>query len=217
MVSAGRDASAIRIGVASKVALLLAGAAAALAGQSALAFQVTSNRPFAARCNGPMGAIVIREGVSVMSAEGRAAAVTAAVNNQHNVWTLQRAARPVRLLASRGAIRGPARVQFPRVAVHVTPDDRIILPDLVRAQQTGTPLGQETNQIRFTFQGFDAAQSAALRGYLQTALTVARRVYGPPAFDLDVTVINDKNVQDLQGGYYDVTTNEIHLAPLSGN
>ncbi|MCX7599558.1 MAG: hypothetical protein N2512_11945 [Armatimonadetes bacterium] len=181
-------------------------------------FQVVANRPFGARCNGPMGAIVIEEGQrrpGVTAAATMAAA--SAVQTQHSVTRLQRAARPLRVLASRGILRGPLDPRFPRIAVHVTPTGDLVLPDLVAAMQTQQSLGNPNNNIRVTFQGFDAGVQAAFQGYLQTAIPVAKSIYGSPAFDLDVTVINDSSVTDLQGGYYDVTTNEIHMAPPTGN
>jgi hypothetical protein len=187
------------------------------------AFEVVSNRPFAARCNGPLGAIKVVEPAGVMSMQAtvrrevRSAAVQQAVTVQHNPAILSRAARPLRLLAQRGVIRGYPRASFPRPLVHVTSSEEIILPDLVAAQQAGTPIGDPGNQLSFTFEGFTEATRAALEDYLRVAVPVARRIYGPPAFNITVKIVNDPNVQELQGGYYDLTANEIHLAPMTGN
>lgn len=194
-----------------------------LGGVRAQAFEVVYNRPFAARCNGPLGAIIVRDMRMVGAAAAgrmvavRRARVREALVAQHNPAALYRAARPIRLLAQRGVIRGPARVSFPRPLVHVTEAEQIILPDLVSAQQGGQTIGDPTNELTFVFEGFDEGTEAALRDYLSVAVPVARRVYGPPAFNLTVKIINDPDVQDIQGGYYDVAANEIHLAPLTGN
>ncbi len=177
-------------------------------------FRLVSNRSFAARCNGPMGAIIIRDQPGWWAdAKSQAAQVKA----QHSDAFLRRAIRPLQRLAARGVIRGPVRLRFPRVAVHLTSDGKIVLPDLVKAQKAGKALGHPTNEIRFHFQGFDQAAEESLRAYLDAAYPVARSVYGPPAFDIDVTIIQDPNLSDIQGGYYDVSRNEIHIAPLTGN
>jgi len=194
-----------------------------LGAPQALAFEVFYNRPFAARCNGPMGAVLVPEPPVTASAtlaqlrQARRSAVAAAVTTQHNAAMLARAARPLRLLAQRGLVRGHHRIAFPRPVVHVTSSQQIVLPDLVHTQQAGGGLGDPTNDLHFVFEGFDEGTEASLRDYLDTAMPVARNVYGPPAFDLTVKIINDPNVQSLQGGYYDVTANEIHLAPMTGN
>lgn len=184
-------------------------------------FQVVANRPFGARCNGPLGAIIIEDaqtGVGTAAATAATAAVrVSAVQTQHSQARLERAARPLRLLASRGILRGPVDPRFPRIAVHATPSGQLVLPELAYTMQTGQAIGSPDNQIRVTFQGFDAGVQSAFERYLQTALPVARSLYGPPAFDLDVTVINDPSVTNLQGGYYDVSTNEVHMAPPTGN
>ncbi len=208
------------------VSLLLAALAVGLvccAAPVAQAFDVVYNRPFAARCNGPLGAIKVLEPTVVRSMQAaeiqsvRRSAVAQAVAAQHNPGRLARAARPVRLLAQRGVLRGFPRVSFPRPLVHVTSSEQIVLPNLVSSQQTGAQIGDVGNQLRFVFEGFDEGTRASLEAYLATAVPVARRIYGPPAFDLTVRIVNDPNVQDLQGGYYDVTANEIHLASLTGN
>lgn len=189
----------------------------------AQAFEVVSNRPFAARCNGPLGAVKVLEPDVTRTLQTtelkavRQSAVQQAVTAQHNIGTLARAARPVRLLAQRGIIRGFPRVSFPRTVVHVTPAGQIVLPDLVAAMQSGEQIGNLSNELKFTYSGYDEGTKAALADYLKTAVAVAKRVYGPPAFNITVKIINDAQVQDLQGGYYDVTANEIHLAPLTGN
>lgn len=210
-------------GLATLVATALAVGLGLCAAPAAQAFDVIHNRPFAARCNGPLGAIKVLEptvGRSMETAEIQAvrrSAVARAVAAQHDPGRLARAARPVRLLAQRGVLRGFPRVSFPRPVVHVTSSEQIVLPNLVASQQTGAQIGDAGNQLRFVFQGFDEGTRASLEAYLATAVPVARRIYGPPAFDLTVRIVNDSTVQDLQGGYYDVTANEIHLAPLTGN
>jgi hypothetical protein len=48
-------------------------------------------------------------------------------------------------------------------------------------------------------------------------MPIARAIYGPPAFSITVKIIQDDELQVLQGGTYDVTTNELRLPPMSGN
>ena len=172
------------------------------------------NTPFATRANGPVGAILISQppgGVgTAQAAVSRAAAI------QHNPVALQRAAHTIQLLQQLGLKSSAAQPRFPRTAYHLS-GSQVQLPDLVRTMQTAAQIGDPSNEIQFQFQGFDAAQEAAFRSYLDNAMPVARQIYGPPAFNITVTVILDDSLAEIQGGVYDATTNEIHLAPLSGN
>ncbi len=129
---------------------------------------------------------------------------------------LRRAARPLRLLQARGIKGAGGRISFPRRVVHLR-NGKIVAPDLMRALQTGTKLGGPTNELRFTFEGFTAGDQAAFEAYLDRALPKAYSIYGRPAFDLDVKVILDPDLQVLQGGVYDSATNEIRMSTLSGN
>ena len=105
-----------RCGRAGALVWLGAVAAAALRALPARGspFALTDNRPFAARCNGPLGAIVIRDQEGWW-ADAKDAARQ--VQAQHSRFMLERAARPLRLLAARGVIRGPVRPRFPRVDI----------------------------------------------------------------------------------------------------
>jgi len=87
----------------------------------------------------------------------------------------------------------------------------------MRALATGTKLGEPTNELRFTFEGFTTGDRAALQAYLEQALPKAYSIYGRPAFDLDVKVILDPELHVLQGGVYDSAANEIRMSTLSGN
>ncbi len=180
----------------------------------AVPFGNVDNTPFATRANGPVGAILISqpaEGVKL----GQTAASQAAAA-QHSPLFLQRAAHTIQLLQQLGLKSAAARPRFPRTAYHLS-GGQVQLPDLVRAMQDPAQIGDPSNEIQFVFQGFDSAQETAFRSYLDNAMPVARQIYGPPAFDITVTVILDESLEEIQGGIYDVTTNEIHLAPLSGN
>ncbi|MGI5817935.1 MAG: FlgD immunoglobulin-like domain containing protein [Armatimonadota bacterium] len=173
------------------------------------------NEPFATVANGPQGAIVVdRDAVSTAAARGDA--VRHAVQSQHSVDSLRRAERSLRTLQRLGLKSREARVTFPRRLVHLR-DGKIVAPDLMRTAQMGTRIGEPTNELRFSFEGFSQGDETALRDYLGRALPVAYNVYGRPAFDLDVTIRLDPQLSTLQGGVYDATENVIIMAPLSGN
>ncbi|MEA3403642.1 MAG: hypothetical protein U9R79_20530 [Armatimonadota bacterium] len=177
-------------------------------------FRNIVNEPFATVSNGPQGAIVVDESAITTAEAGDA--VSAAIRTQHSVRALARARHSLETLQRLGLKSPQARAAFPRRLVRMR-EGRIVAPDLIRARQAGDGLGGATNELRFTFEGFEEADETALRDYLSRALPVAYNVYGRPAFDLDVTVILDEELAELQGGVYDASANEIRLAPLSGN
>lgn len=177
-------------------------------------FRNVVNEPFATVAGGPPGAIVVED--SAMSTAAAEASITRAIHAQHPVSALRRAEHSLRTLQRLG-LKGPqARVCFPRRMVHLRDGD-IVAGDLVETMQAGQALGDPGNELRFTFEGFSEADETSLRDYLSRALPVAYSVYGRPAFDLDVTVILDDDLDALQGGVYDASANEIRMTPLSGN
>lgn len=178
-------------------------------------FRNVVNEPFATVANGPQGAIVVEDD-AVSTAAARASAVKHAVRTQHATGDLRRARQSLRTLQRLGVKSADARVTFPRRLVHVS-GGRIVAPDLMRSAQMNTRLGEATNEVRFSFEGFSQGDETALRDYLARAIPVAYNVYGRPAFDLDVTIRLDPELDSLQGGVYDSTENEIIMAPLSGN
>ena len=176
-------------------------------------FYNIDNTPFATRTNGPQGAILIDDSRLGL----RPQQVTSlAMSAQHSVMSLRRAEHTMRLLQMLGLKSPDAQVRFPRMVYHLR-NGRLVCPDLTRLQQTDGQLGSPTNEITFQFSGFPDNDEQALRAYLQGAVPKARLIYGPPAFDLTVTVVQDNAIQSIQGGFYDTATNEIHLPPLSGN
>jgi len=84
---------------------------------------------------------------------------------QHNPVALQRAAHTIQLLQQLGLKSSAAQPRFPRTAYHLS-GSQVQLPDLVRTMQTAAQIGDPSNEIQFQFQGFDAAQEAAFRSYL---------------------------------------------------
>jgi len=100
--------------------------------------------------------------------------------------------------------------------VHVS-GGQIVAPDLMQAAQVGAKLGEATNEFSYTFEGFTDVQKAQFTAYLGRALPKAYTIYGRPAFDIDVKIILDPDLQVLQGGIYDAARNEIRMANLSGN
>ncbi len=177
-------------------------------------FGNTDNTPFATRADGPVGAILVPAPAPGLVYPQ--AVVSQAAAAQHSPASLGRAERTMQLLQSLGLKSPAARLRFPRTAYHIR-EGQVQLPDLVRAMQGGNGLGDPANDITFQFQGFTGTEAAALQGYLDGAMPKARMIYGPPAFDITVTVIRDDSLAEIQGGIYDASANEIHLAPLSGN
>ncbi|MBD3292798.1 MAG: hypothetical protein GF393_07715, partial [Armatimonadia bacterium] len=178
-------------------------------------FHNVVNEPFATVSNGPQGAIVVQDD-AVSTAATRDSAVERAVQMQHSTNNLRRAEQSLRTLQRLGLKSPDARVTFPRRMVHLS-DGKIVAPDLMQAAQMNTAIGEPTNELRFTFEGFSEGDATSLRDYLDRALPVAYNVYGRPAFDLDVTVRLDPDLDAIQGGVYDASANEIIMAPLSGN
>ncbi len=190
---------------------------AALSCQAAFAgpFRNVVNRPFASVSNGPQGAIVVQDD-GLSTAAARESAVDRAIRTQHGVASLRRAQQSMRTLQQLGLKSPAARVTFPRRLVHLS-DGKIVAPDLIATAQAGAKIGEPTNALRFTFEGFAAADETALKDYLARAVPVAYNIYGRPAFDLDVNIRLDPDLDALQGGVYDTGANEIVMAPLSGN
>lgn len=176
-------------------------------------FGNVSNVPFNTRCSGPQGAIVIEEppagGVSTMSTHS-------AVTTQHSTSNLAGTRVTLQRLKRAGVVSPDAEVRFPRTVVH-TQNGKLVLPDLQQARVRGEQIGDPANRIAFEFEGFNSQDEEALRAYLDTAVPKARLIYGPPAFDITVTIIQDESINAIQGGTYDVTANEIHIPPLTGN
>lgn len=194
-------------------------ALALVAAANASPFRNISNEPFAAVCNGPQGAIVVEDQPSPSFAPAQTAsakAVHSAIGTQHSVAALRRAQRTLQWMQRHGLKSPAARLSFPRRLIHTT-GGRIVAPDLVRTMQARTKLGEASNELRFTFEGFTDTQRTQLEAYLQRALPKAYSIYGRPAFDLDVKVVLDPTLQVLQGGVYDAGANEIRMANLSGN
>lgn len=188
-------------------ALLLLLAALAAAPCLAGPFHNTVNEPFATRCNGPQGALIVPQD------RAGTASVAAASAAEHA--KLRHAATTIRRLQARGQVNPRARVAFPRLAVH-TRNDQLILPDLVRSAAVGD-LGDPANQLTFQFENWSDSDRAVLQAYIANAYPKARLIYGPPAFNITVKVIRDDTITQLQGGIYDATANEIRMPALTGN
>lgn len=193
---------------------LLAFSLSSLAG--AAPFHNVTNKPFATRCNGPQGAIVVPKPAAGQLKTLTAAKTSAQVQAQHNVTWLKRAAASYERVCKAVPRKKKGTVRFPRVEVQVQ-NGQLVLPNLVQAQQTGTPIGNPSNNLTFTYQGWSDADKAALQTYLATAYPKAKLIYGPPAFNITVNIVQDNTIQDIQGGVYDVSTNEIRMPKLSGN
>lgn len=209
-----------------------------IAGQAQTRFRNIVNTPFATRASGPLGAIIVphQKGAPVPANwQG------VQTYRQHNPQLLRRAVASYRRIERLRLTRRRAEIalRFPRTLVR-TLDGVFVQPDWQRAKelaakqaqqrrlsrrslflaaptiQPGT-IGSPANELSFSFEGWSAADEAALRAYLNTAYPKAKQIYGPPAFNLNVKIIRDSTLQNIQGGIYDVSTNEIRIPPLSGN
>ncbi|HJN15967.1 MAG TPA: hypothetical protein QGH10_10770 [Armatimonadota bacterium] len=176
------------------------------------------NTPHAATSNGPQGAIVVQHRGRMWTTDRSSAArvVQTATDSQHSEQGLSQASVAMEFMRRNGIKTRDAKVRVPRTVVHLQ-GTSLILPDLARARDTGTAIGDAANNITFDFDGWSAADEADLANYLQDAMPIARVIYGPPAFDITVKVIRDDTLSELQGGTYDMTTNELRLPPMSGN
>ncbi len=180
----------------------------------------TRNTPFSAATNGPQGAIVVQEPLHPAASDllpaTREQRIHEAIAAQHPISALNQAVRAARFLKRNHLAGRRSDPRFPRLIVH-TRGGRLLLPNLQRAIDTGQAIGDPGNTITFTYEGWSGPDQQALESYLQTAMPVARSVYGPPAFNITVNIIQDSTLHVLQGGTYDVTTNELRLPPPSGN
>jgi hypothetical protein len=193
---------------------LLLAASAAFAGPNP--FRNTWNAPFAAITSGPQGAIVVerRPGEDAQAAAGRR--IQEAIAAQHSIRDLRRVTQTAQRMKAGPRTGRPLDVRVPRMVVH-TVNGRAVRPNLDAVRQVGGTVGDPTNALTFTFDGWTAAEQAQLEGYLANALPLARAVYGPPAFNLAVKVTRDDTLSDIQGGTYDAAANEIRMPELSGN
>ena len=179
-------------------------------------FSNTVNRPFASVCNGPQGAVIVQQPAGVSAAAVGRAAVHTAVASQHSAGRLAGAAATIERMRRHGLVGPNATARFPRTVVHAEGDE-LILPDLQTAAVGAAQIGAPTNALTFEFEGFTAGDQTALEDYLAVAYPKARLIYGPPAFSNTVKIVADSSIQNIQGGTYNATTNEIHIPPLTGN
>ena len=212
MCEAVRTIGRIKMAGLAVVALALAGSVAS-AGPNP--FRNIRNTPFQAVSNGPQGAIVVEDGGS-MDRVSVARAVQDATAEQHSVQHLSQLETLVRFLKDNGLIERDSDARVPRLILH-TRNGAPVLGDLVSVADTGAAIGDGNNEIKFEYEGWSTGDQSSLEAYLNEAVPIARAVYGPPAFDITVKIIRDENLQNLQGGTYDVSTNEIRIPPMSGN
>ena len=201
---------------------------------TATPFRNVTNQRFRSRTNGPQGAIVVTDpGLVATAAAGHGkskvtvspaaraasrAAATNAIAAQHSSGSLQHAVRTLKLMQAHRLRSPKAQLRFPRTVVHTDAAGSLVLPDLVQVRDAGGTIGALGNQLTFQFDSsWATSDSGMLAAYLATAYPKARLVYGPPAFNATVTIIEDPTITAIQGGVYDESLNEIRMAPLSGN
>lgn len=177
-------------------------------------FRNTVNRAFASRCNGPQGAIVVAR--QKVTAAASATTVHKALLAQHSARQLRTAMVTYQRIQRLRLKKRPGQVRFPRLVAE-TLNGKLVQPNLVHARQVGATIGDPANNLTFQFEGFSASDETALRSYLDGAYPKAKLIYGPPAFNMTVKIIQDDTISAVQGGTYDPATNEIRIPTLTGN
>lgn len=188
-------------------------------------FGNTSNTPFASRCNGPQGAIVVRDD-GVRSSAARDNVRAAAVQSQHAIACLRHPAASLRKLQRAGVLSATGTPRFPRLIVH-TRGGKIVRNGAADAAASAASVnstavstaavGDPANQLTFTYEGWSAAGQATIEAYLATAYPKARLYFGPPAHALTIKIIRDDTIADIQGGTYDTSTHEIRMPEWTGS
>ncbi|MEN6642250.1 MAG: hypothetical protein ABFE08_07370 [Armatimonadia bacterium] len=181
---------------------------------ASFAFKNTVNRRFATRANGPLGAIVMTHQKSTAY---RSTTRRKALLAQHHPNRLRRAASSYRRMLKYRPTRHAGSVRFPRTLVEVNGAGAMTQPNLLTTRQTRARVGDAGNNLTFEFQGWSTADATALQAYLNTAYPKAKSIYGPPAFNMTVKIIQDTTIDSIQGGIYDAANNEIRMPALTGN
>lgn len=100
---------------------------------------------------------------------------------------------------------------------------RLVTPQLDDSRQAGT-LGNDANRLRFVFArppgddeavNWSAAQRENLSAFLADIEDELLRIYGPPAFANEVTVVHDPTLNDLNMAIYDASSNQIRIELLN--
>jgi hypothetical protein len=224
--------------------LLLAAVAGLSLSLAHAGFRNVRNTRFATRASGPQGAIVVPHYRGQQTPANQQGLETF---RRHNPNLLQRAVRSYAKIERLGLKRHRADLRFPRTLVHTlegamiqtdlqqvaaraqtfsssrgpggrraTRGMRLMGTDSLQTAAVGD-IGDPGNNLTFQYEGWSVADQSALAAYLTTAYPKAKLIYGPPAFNLTVKIIQDATLQTIQGGIYDVTSNEIRIPPLSGN
>jgi len=182
-------------GLALALLVLVLLAIAPLASARETLFGNVVNTPFATLANGPVGALTYelsRTGQNRNEALYEMAAYM--YKAQHS--------RAVAELVRRGVL---PRVPFCDKPMFAVESARPVTPDWTRATRVGG------GELTFTFSGWDSSEQTALQNYLNTAYPLMKTYYGDPAFSITVNIIKDPTLQDVRGGTYDASTNEIRI------
>ncbi len=173
---------------------LVAGLLISLVGTAGAArFGNLVNRPFETQASGPVGA--------VLAAPTRAGEAEALNQVAADLYQLQNSSAVHELIA-RGVLR---EEPFLERYIYNLEADQLVLPEWTRSTRVGS------GDIAFTYSGWTAGEQTELETYMATAYTLMVAYYGDPAFDITVNVVKDPALQDVRGGTYNPSTNEIRI------
>lgn len=185
-----------------------------MACSDSFAFKTTVNRRFATKANGPLGAIVVPH---QKSAASKRTTRRKALLAQHHPNRLRRALSSYRRMLKYQPKGNLGALRFPRTVVETNSAGALMQPTLASAKVNTRAIGDAGNNLTFEFQGWSTADATALRDYLNNAYPKAKSIYGPPAFNMTVKIIQDDTIDNIQGGIYDAANNEIRMPALTGN
>lgn len=175
--------------------------------------RILSNRPFAGRAHGLVGALGVDVSATRSPTDAEAAVSAALIRTARRMNPrLSRAARLLHRMPGKSR-RAPLFIDRPTVLVN---KGRLVLPELVGPSRARAGGGT----ITVTPQGWSAGDTARLTSFVAEVLPVIEQVYGKPAFSGTVTLLKDTtlatstNPHEWLMGSYDVSTNTIHMPPF---
>jgi len=168
-------------------------------------FRNLTNQPFATVSGGPQCGYVVEVGREPTPATLRAHLAKAASEASSRLRSL----RPLLdFLRTKADYRSdPSLTEV----IWLTSDARL-LPSASSAAAS-----RAGGDLVFTFSGWSPAEQAFLSATLTQAYSLAKDLYGPPAFALTIEVVRDPSITSPLGGLYVPATDQILMRPLSGN
>ena len=214
MTSAFRRSLVVSLAACAGMALAAIAPGAVRAQSSATRYRNIVNNRFATISSGPQSALI----VDVPSTTTRAASDNQVDVAVRSVWRAMASGGQQQLTRMvRSGVLKPRGI-FPLSTVVIERrDGRLVLPGSDTTRAVGATLGN--GELTFQFSGFTTSDQAYLQNFVNTVYPIIKNIYGAPATTSTVTILNAgdqdvgelKDVQRLAYGYYDVSTNTIHL------